>query len=221
MSSAAGELTTPTGAALLKLAAGFGPTPPLTPFAIGYGAGTRDIGQPNICRILVGQLDEAAQKMMGHEPKEGSGGNTGRGLREEKTVLLETNIDHIAPEAVAFAGEQLLAEGALDVWVTPIAMKKSRAALTLSVLSSKSEAEHFAARMMKLTGTLGVRVSIQPRYIAERESMTVDTKWGSVQVKVGSGRVRPEHEDIARIAREHNLDYAEVLEEISVIAEGT
>jgi len=216
MSAASGELTTPTGAALLKLAAGFGPVPPLTPLHIGYGAGTRDIGQPNICRILIGQLDEAAQQAMGFlSDKDPSMQEGTDALSKEKTVLLETNIDHIAPEAVAFAGEQLLAEGALDVWVTPIAMKKSRAALTLSLLASTSEAEHFAARMMKLTGTLGVRASIQPRYIAERESATVDTKWGPVQVKIGAGRVRPEHEDIARIAREHNLDYVEVLEGIT------
>jgi len=216
MSAASGELTTPTGAALLKLAEGFGPVPPLTPLHIGYGAGTRDIGQPNICRILIGQLDEAAQQAMGFLSDQGSSTQEGTDvLSKEDTILLETNIDHIAPEAVAFAGEQLLAEGALDVWVTPIAMKKSRAALTLSLLASTSEAEHFAARMMKLTGTLGVRASIQPRYIAERESATVDTKWGPVQVKIGAGRVRPEHEDIARIAREHNLDYVEVLEGIT------
>ncbi|MCL2526660.1 MAG: DUF111 family protein, partial [Coriobacteriia bacterium] len=64
MSSAQGELTTPTGAALLKLASGFGPVPPMTPESIGYGAGTRDIGQPNICRLLVGQLDHDAMEKM-------------------------------------------------------------------------------------------------------------------------------------------------------------
>ena len=212
MSSATGELTTPTGAALLKLAAGFGPVPPLTPQYIGYGAGTRDIGQPNICRFLLGQLDKCAQRSMGIVA------DTATAVTEEETVLLETNIDHIAPEAVAFAGEQLLAEGALDVWVTPIAMKKGRAALTLSVLTKPDKAQNFATRMMKLTGTLGVRVSIQPRYITERENMSVDTKWGPVQVKIGAGRVRPEHEDIARIAREQNLDYPFVLQEITIAA---
>ena len=214
MSSAYGELTTPTGAALLKLTEGFGPVPPMIPMAIGYGAGTRDIGQPNICRVLVGKLDEEAQQVMGLALQK----DAGTALVKEETVLLETNIDHIAPEAVAFAGEQLLAEGALDVWVTPIAMKKSRAALSLSVLASKSEAEHFAARMMKLTGTLGVRVSIQPRYAADRDTMQVDTQWGPVHVKIGSGRVRPEHEDIARIAREYNLDYPFVLQEVNAEA---
>jgi len=205
MSSAQGELTTPTGAALLKIAAGFGPVPPMTPSHVGYGAGTRDIGQANICRLLVGSLDTDTQKSLGFLTDSS----------KEDTVLLETNIDHIAPEAVAFAGEQLLAEGALDVWVTPIAMKKSRAALTFSLLSKPEMAEQFAARMMKLTGTLGVRASIQPRYLADRESLEIKTRWGPVCVKVGAGRIRPEHEDIARIAREHDLDYAEVLAEIT------
>ncbi len=194
MSAATGELTTPTGAALLTLAAGFGPVPPLHPLAIGYGAGTRDIGQPNICRLLIGEPLQTSQD-----------------LAREMTVLLETNIDHITPEAVSFAGEELLAEGALDVWVTPIAMKKGRAALTLSVLSAPDTAEHFADRIVSLTGSLGVRVSEQPRLIARREELSITTPWGEVQVKHGGGRYRAEHDDITRIAHEQNLDYPEVL----------
>jgi len=202
MSKASGELTTPTGAALLKLAVGFGPVPALIPEAIGYGAGTRDIGQANICRLLVGEPDDSALTPP----------------TSDMTTLLETNIDHITPEAVAFAGEELLAEGALDVWVTPIAMKKGRAALTLSLLAAPNRAEHFAGRMMKLTGTLGVRVSEQPRLIAERECATIQSEWGPVRVKLGSGHVRPEHEDIARIAREQGLDYPEVLQKVTTTA---
>ena len=195
MSSAPGELTTPTGAALLTRAAGFGPVPPLLPLHIGYGAGTRDIGQPNICRLLVGEANADALLP----------------LTAEATVLLETNIDHITPEAVSYAGEELLAEGALDVWVTPIAMKKGRAALTLSVLARPTQAEALAARIVALTGTLGVRVCEQPRRIAAREELSIETPWGSVQVKFGGGRYRAEHDDIARIAREHHIDYPDVL----------
>ncbi|MDR1413210.1 MAG: nickel pincer cofactor biosynthesis protein LarC [Actinomycetes bacterium] len=202
MSQASGELTTPTGAALLTLAAGFGPVPPLTPTAFGFGAGTRDIGQSNICRLLMGMADEAP--LAPSQP--------------DATVLLETNIDHIAPEAVAFAGEELLAEGALDVWVTPIAAKKGRAALTLSVLAAPDAAETTAGRVMKLTGTLGVRVSEQPRLIAAREQQVIDTPWGAVRVKVGGGRFRPEHAEIARIAREQHLGYPEVLAELTRLA---
>jgi len=195
MSSAPGELTTPTGAALLTRAAGFGPVPPLRPLLIGYGTGTRDLGQPNICRLLVGEASEDAPLP----------------LTAETTVLLETNIDHITPEAVSYAGEELLAEGALDVWVTPIAMKKGRAALSLSVLAKPAQAEALAARIVALTGTLGVRVCEQPRLTAAREELSVETPWGPVQVKFGGGRYRAEHDDIARIAREHRIDYPEVL----------
>jgi len=193
-STAVGELTTPTGAALLHLVSVFGPVPPMTPFLLGYGAGTRDIGQPNICRLLVGEPAETAVI-----------------TDEDTAVLLETNIDHITPEAVAFAGEELIAEGALDVWITPIAMKKNRAALTLSVLVSPTDTERFAERTIALTGTLGVRVSVVPRIIAERESVKVDTEWGVLIVKHGAGRYRPEHDDIARISREHGLLYHDVL----------
>lgn len=197
-SSAPGELTTPTGAALLHLAAGFGPVPPMTPFLLGYGAGTRDIGQPNVCRLIVGEPDSSTI-------------TTDR----DTAVLLDTNIDHITPEAVAFAGEELLAEGALDVWITPIAMKKGRAALTLSVLVSPTDTERFAERIMALTGSLGVRVGLTPRIIAERETVEVNTEWGPVTVKHGAGRYRPEHEDVARISREHGLLYHDVLVRIS------
>lgn len=193
-STAVGELTTPTGAALLHLAAGFGPVPPMTPHLLGYGAGTRDIGQPNICRLLVGTPTT----------------NT-NATDFDSAVLLETNIDHITPEAVAFAAEELLAEGALDVWVTPIAMKKGRAALTLSVLVAPIDTERFADRIIALTGTLGVRVVVQDRIIAERETITVETEFGEVTVKHGAGRYRPEHEEVARIARTTDLPYHDVL----------
>jgi len=205
VSNAEGELTTPTGAALLWLAAGFGPVPPMTPVLLGYGAGSRDIGQPNICRLIVGEA-ATAQTHGTAAPHQ---------LQTDDTVLLETNIDHITPEAVAFAGEELIAEGALDVWITPIAMKKGRAALTLSVLAAPTEAEHFAQRMVALTGTLGVRVTMQPRLIAERETVELETPWGTITLKHGAGRFRPEHEDVARIARENDLQYADVLLKIS------
>lgn len=205
VSSATGELTTPTGAALLWLAAGFGPVPPMTPVLLGYGAGTRDIGQSNICRLIIGEAATEATH----------GTASPHQLQPDNTVLLETNIDHITPEAVAFAGEELIAEGALDVWITPIAMKKGRAALTLSVLAAPTEAEHFAERIVALTGTLGVRVCVQPRLIADRETLELETPWGTITLKHGAGRFRPEHEDVARIARENGLQYADVLLKIA------
>ena len=126
---APGELTTPTGAALVRvLADGFGPCEPLVPQHIGYGAGTRDIGSPNVCRIIVGEPAGPAPS-----------------LRTEQVTLLETNVDHISAEASAFAAEQLLAEGALDVWLSPIVMKKGRAGHLISVLAATGDADRLAA----------------------------------------------------------------------------
>jgi len=200
--SSPGELTTPTGAALLKaLGSGFGPCPALVPLIVGYGAGTRDIGSPNVCRLIVGE--SSARDIE---------------LEREGATLIETNVDHISPEAAAFAAEQLLAEGALDVWQAPVVMKKGRAGFVLSVLVEPTTAEHFAARAVALTGTLGARVTEVPRLVAARETRTLETAWGPVRFKIGpkgaSPRVRPEHDDVARIAREAGRTYRDVAEEL-------
>jgi len=215
---ATGELTTPTGAALLcALADEFGPLPALTVEAIGTGAGTRDIGCPNVCRISLGtgtQLTGVRDALLGDDV-------SAAGLEQELVTLLETNIDHLSAEELAFAAEELLAEGALDVWQTPIVMKKGRLAVTLSVLTEESTATATIARIMALTGTLGVRVLALQRVIAPRKVVTVATPWGPVRAKVGAGRVRPEHEDVTRIARETGRSYREVTREITGRAEAS
>lgn len=194
---AEGELTTPTGAVLLKtLAPKFGHCPPMTPVAAGYGAGTKDIGLPNVCRLTIG--DPAADEA----------------LTTEQVALLETNVDHVSPEAVAFACEQLVAEGCLDVWVTPIVMKKGRPAMLLSALVPESEAEARAGRIVALTGTLGVRHLVIERFAAHREVRTVDTPFGPVRFKAGAGRMRPEHDDVARIARDTGQPYTWVAQQL-------
>ena len=204
---APGELTTPTGAALLAgLGAQFGPCPPMVPEYVGYGAGTRDIGSPNVCRLTVGQP-------LSTRPQ----------LDTSSVMLLETNLDHLSPEQTAFGAEQLLAEGALDVWLAPIAMKKGRSAVLLSVLCAPELAERTAERMVALTGTLGVRRTEVERYEAERAIREIETPWGTARLKVGgpdtTHRVRPEHDDVARIAREHGLPYGAVRDELARLAE--
>ncbi|MBI5231318.1 MAG: nickel pincer cofactor biosynthesis protein LarC [Coriobacteriales bacterium] len=198
-----GELTTPTGAALVtELASNFGIAPPLTPTAIGYGAGTRDVGLANVCRLIVGDLDEDPWPP----------------IQREKVVLLETNLDHLSPEQASYALDELLAEGALDAWITPIVMKKGRSAVLLSVLTLEEFAEDTAARVIALTGSLGVRRTGVDRSVAERAIIEVETPWGTVCAKVGASRVRPEHDDVARIAREHALPYGFVRDEIERLA---
>ena len=195
-----GELTTPTGAALLRgLGASFGPVPPMRLARVGTGAGTRDIGRPNICRVVLGEESIQAPS-------------------RESVVLLETNIDHVSAEELAFAAEELLEEGALDVWQTPIVMKKGRSAVTLSVLADESDADRLAERPIALTGSLGVRRLATERYVAGRDVSVIESAWGPVRVKVGGGRVRPEHDDVARIAREHALPYRQVADEIARLA---
>lgn len=195
------ELTTPTGAALLAtLAAGFGAIPPMTVERTGWGAGTRDIGSPNVCQLLVGASSVDSRSLAP--------------ARMPPVVLLETNIDHICAEELAFAAEELLSLGALDVWQTPIVMKKGRSAVLLSALATPQSAQTLAEEIVRLTGTLGVRHLPMQRWCAPREERAVATPWGTVHVKAGAGRLRPEHDDTARIAREHRLPYAHVAGEI-------
>jgi uncharacterized protein (TIGR00299 family) protein len=207
---AAGELTTPTGAALVaELASEFGAPPAMTLTGGGYGAGTRDIGSPNVCRVMVGESMQAAAE---NPP-------SGATPQLEPLVLLETNIDHIPAEELAFAAEELMSAGALDVWQTPIVMKKGRSAVMLSVLAAPADANSLAEQTIALTGSLGVRRTRIERSCVSRIVREVGTPWGPVRVKIGAGRVRPEHDDIARVAREHGLSYGAVAREIARLAE--
>jgi uncharacterized protein (TIGR00299 family) protein len=148
--------------------------------------------------------------------------NKSPGFILESCVLLETNIDHLSPEALAFACEELLAAGALDVWQEPITMKKGRLAVRLCVLASAGGAQGLAERVVTLTGSLGVRSSAVERICVPREVVTEDTRYGAVAFKTalvatpgGSVRLRrPEYEDVARIAREQGLDFNALYKEL-------
>lgn len=185
-----GELTTPTGAALLRaFALRFGPMPAMTVTAIGYGAGSRDLPTANVTRVVLGRPTRSVPD----------------GLSREEVVELAANLDHLSPEHVAFAAEELLAAGALDVWQTPALMKKGRAAVVLSALATPPDADGLAALLVRLTGSLGVRTRTTERVVAPREVREVETSLGTARVKVAriAGRdvVRAEYEDVARIAR--------------------
>jgi hypothetical protein len=194
---AVGELTTPTGAALIREAAtSFGPLPHMTPVVTGSGAGTRSLdGVANILRIIVGDDPVTAPET-------------------ERVVLLETNLDHLSPEALAFAAEEIRADGALDVWCTPVLMKKQRPGVLLSVLATVQDADRLGGRIHELTGSLGVRRNTLVRSVAPRECVTLPTPFGPVRFKRGAGRTRPEHDEVARISRETGRRYDEVLREL-------
>ncbi len=194
------ELATPTGAAILAtLARRFGPLPLMDVRAIGYGAGTRDLAeQPNVLRLLVGE-----------------GG--GAGLEGDTVSFLETNIDDMNPQFFEVLVDQLFAAGALDVWMTPITMKKSRPAVTLSVLCPAEAARRTADLILEGSTSFGVRVAAVDRLKLHREVLDVETPYGPAQVKVGRRgdrvvHVSPEYEVCRRLAAVTGRSLAEVYE---------
>lgn len=174
---------------------------------------------PNVARLTLAERSSDAVEEPLQPPAEESQGR----VRNEVVAVLETNLDHLTPEQLAFACERLLEEGALDAWQTPIVMKKGRAAVTLSVMVEPERAERFSALVMELTGTLGVRRLLLDRDVAPRFVATVDTRFGPVRVKVatlaGRRRIRPEHDDVAAIARREGLAYDEVARAVTAEAE--
>jgi pyridinium-3,5-bisthiocarboxylic acid mononucleotide nickel chelatase len=192
---AAGEMVTPTGAAIVTTLATFR-QPTMTLDGVGYGLGSRNPEvYPNIVSLRTGEELEPPV----------SGGLT----------LLETNIDDMSPELIGFVQERLFSLGARDVWLTPIQMKKGRPGTLLSVLVTGDLEQEAVALVMRETTTLGVRVRPITRYEAEREIVTVETTLGSARVKVKrlDGRAvsaSPEYEDCRQIALESGIPLQDV-----------
>lgn len=189
------ELVTTTAAAILTTLATPGPRPDLIVDAVGYGAGANDLALPNVTRIMIGTLTESAPA-----------GND--------VVVLETNIDDMSPQHYELAVERLFTAGARDVWLTPIVMKKSRPAITLSAIALPADEQAVADAMLAQTTTLGVRVRTERRHLLPRVETTIDTPFGPVRVKRAEtnsyARLCPEYDDMLRIARERGLSLAEV-----------
>jgi uncharacterized protein (TIGR00299 family) protein len=208
------ELVTPTGAAILAATVeGFGDLPMIRPDAVGYGAGATRTDFPNVLRVIVGEED--ASRRPGPAEPAADPATT--------QIVLETNVADRAPEIAAYAVEGLLAAGAHDAWLTPILMKKGRAAVTISVLCDLEREDELRALLFRETGTLGVRSSRVDRRALPREHVTVATRYGSVTVKVGSldgatVSVSPEYEDCARVARETGVPLREIYEEAARLA---
>ena len=192
----AGELVTPTGAAIVTSLAIF-KQPDMTVDKVGYGAGFKEISAwPNVLRIWLG------------EEKDNS--------CDESLILLETNIDDMNPQIYGYLMERLLAEKASDVWFTPVQMKKNRPAVMLSVLAHPQFESRLIEIIMKETSTLGIRVRPVSRHVAQRETHEFESSLGQARVKIKrfSGDildVSPEYEDCRRIAVERNMPLQEVL----------
>lgn len=198
------ELVTPTGAAIIaSLATSFGEIPAgFISKSTGYGAGTWDLDIPNVLRMQIGEIPLEADT---------------KGL--EQTLTLEANIDDLNPQVYEYVMEKLFAAGALDVWLTPIIMKKSRPAVTLSVLFKASLQAEITKIVFAETSTIGVRSYPVDRMVADREIIMIDTLWGQTRVKVSrvEGRictVSPEYEDCRKIAEEHRIPLKLVQQEV-------
>ena len=209
-----GELCTPTGAALLAhFAASFEPLPQMRISAIGYGMGSKDFAQANCLRTFWGTACKEPTPQ-NTNPAE----NTEEAENTERIIELSCNIDDMTGEALAFAAEILFENGALDVFTTPIGMKKSRPAVMLSCLCLPADTSRMVNLILRHTGTLGVREKSCLRHKLPRSEKTVQTPYGSVRIKTaqseGIKKSKIEYEDAARIARNQNIPLADVYRNI-------
>jgi len=199
-SPATKELITPTGAAILASFATFR-QPEMRLARVGIGAGRRDLEWPNIMRIMLGEADES----------------------EGEYLEMETNIDDMNPQLFGHVMDKLFQAGALDVYFTPIYMKKNRPATKLSIIARRQDEHTLANLLMRETSTLGVRVRNVWRHEANREFRTVNTCFGQAQVKlkIVDGRViqaTPEYDTCIRLAEQAGVAPARVLEEVTATA---
>ena len=199
------ELVTPTGAAIVRtLAAAYGGFPAMTVESVGYGAGGRDLpGMPNVTRLSVG---------------ESFSGDERQASPAESVTIIEANIDDMSPQLFGYAIDRLLEAGALDVYATPVQMKKSRPGLLLTVSARNQDVERLSKMIFAETTTLGMRLRQDRRLTLKRQHVTAATPWGEVRVKLGSldGAVcnaAPEFEDCRRLAAAHNVPLKRVMQE--------
>jgi uncharacterized protein (TIGR00299 family) protein len=199
------ELTTPTGAALLTtLGEHFGKIPSMTVESVGYGAGSRDFEEiPNLLRVIIGQ--------------------TPAGTESDRMWVLETNIDDMPAELYETVFEKLLSAGVMDVFTTPIQMKKGRPAVKLSVLTALELRQKAEEIIFRETTTFGIRAYEVERRKLARESVTVRTEFGEVSVKLGRlggdlVTVSPEYEDCRKLASRHGVALKDVYEKARLAA---
>lgn len=213
----AGELTTPTGAALITTLAEFR-RPAFSVRSVGVGLGTKDPAAfPNAVRVWLGESADTPRS--GPEPE----GGMAAIFRPASVVLLETNLDDAPGLVLGHAQEQLFALGALDVWHTPVQMKKNRPGIVLSVLVPLHLEESAAELILRETSTLGIRSRRVDRYVADRHSVSLETEYGPVSAKVKSLHgsafsVAPEPDDCRRIAMETGLPFHEIYQRVSELA---
>lgn len=187
-----GELCTPTGAALLKaFVTRFGDMPVMRTHAIGYGMGTKDFPAANCIRAMLGETED----------------------RTGFVTLLACNVDDMTGEEIGYAVGKLFEAGALDVYTTPIYMKKNRPGFLLRVMCVPADKDKLVREIFRYTTTIGVRESEMKRYTLDRRTETAETANGTVRYKISEGfgvqRVKPEADDLSRIADETGCSFRE------------
>lgn len=193
------ELVTPTGAAIIaELAEDFTTLPAMVTEKIGWGTGSKDLKIPNVLKVYYGEIQEENQNF----------------------VVMETNVDDCSGEILGYTSEKLFANGALDVFYTPIFMKKNRPAYRLSVACRKEDMFKLQNIIFKETTTIGIRYRFESRTELGREFVEIDTKYGKIRAKKvtnnGETYVYPEYESMKKIAEENNIPLKELykLEEL-------
>lgn len=186
-----GELCTPTGAALLKFFVNyFSDMPCMAVDKIGYGMGTKNFETANCVRAFIGTAENDADDT-------------------DSVVELSCNIDDMTAEELSFAADILLYSGALDVFISPVVMKKGRLGSLLTVICKSEDKDKFVKLIFKHTSTIGIRESIHKRYVMNREICIAETEFGAVKIKNSSGygtkKSKFEYENLARICRENNI----------------
>ena len=200
------ELLTPTGAAILTtLGTHFGGMPSMTIEKTGYGLGSRELEIPNILRLTIGNKTTA--------------------FEHDVMQVIETNIDDMNPQFYEHLMDTLFKNGAKDVFLTTVIMKKNRPGVVLNVLADPGKTDLLSEIIFNQTTTLGVRISnIQKRNILSREIITIDTPWGKVRVKIRTlsnhnKSVSPEYEDCKKIAHKKNIPIQIIYDKVKQIAQ--
>ena len=200
------ELVTPTGAAIIAtLCESFGPQPAMTVSSIGYGAGTLDLEhQPNVVRIMIGEVAEKS--------------TTAELGFDEEIAVIEANLDDMNPQIYGHFQERAFSAGALDVYTTPVQMKKNRPGTLLTILCKPSDTNALMSLIFAETTTFGARTYSAQRRALPRESVNVNTVYGDVRIKLSrvNGRilhVAPEFDDCRKLATEKNVPLQQVISE--------
>lgn len=188
-----GELCTPTGAAILKyFVQEFSPMPVMKISKIGYGMGSKDFEAANCVRVMLGETQD----------------------KSDTVSELCCNLDDMTGEAIGFAIDRLFDAGALDVFTTPIGMKKNRPGILLTCICRENQRDEMLGLIFKHTSTIGVREYITNRYTLDRTIETTHTQFGDVRVKRSTGwgvsKIKAEYDDMEKIARENNISISDI-----------